>query len=350
MSRYSCTSLAALLVSSATLVQAGGLDRSGQFISVIYEEGRYAEFSLGHVSPDVSGNQGPIGISNMSASYFQVGAAYKADINNQLSYALIYDQPFGANVAYPDAGNTFSGAEATLRSHALTGVLRYKLNENFSVHAGIRGQAIDAEIELVSPVVYTATADYSYGVGYLIGGAYERPDIALRVALTYNSEINNDWDSEESTLGDTETDFYTPQSVNLEFQTGIMADTLLFGSVRWVNWDGVSIAPPGSPLGPLVEFEDDRITYNIGIGRRFSDQWSAAVQVGYEPSNGETAPNLGPTDGFWSIGAGATYTMDNVEITGGVRYVDIGDAETSVLAEFEDNHAIAAGLKVGFTF
>ena len=36
------------------------------------------------------------------------------------------------------------------------------------------------------------SADYSTGsgTGFVLGGAYERPDIALRVALTYSSEID----------------------------------------------------------------------------------------------------------------------------------------------------------------
>ena len=35
----------------------------------------------------------------------------------------------------------------------------------------------------------------------------------------------------------------TPQSVNLDFQTGIMADTVAFANVRWVNWKDFSIQP-----------------------------------------------------------------------------------------------------------
>ena len=34
---------------------AGGIDRSGQSIDVLFEEGRHLEFSIGMVNPDVSG-------------------------------------------------------------------------------------------------------------------------------------------------------------------------------------------------------------------------------------------------------------------------------------------------------
>ena len=62
--------------------------------------------------------------------------------------------------------------------------------------------------------------------------------------------------------------------------------------------------------------------------RRFNETWSGAVTLGYEPSDGDLTGNLGPTDGMRSIGLAATYTRDNMKITGGIRYVDIGDAAT----------------------
>jgi len=49
----------------------------------------------------------------------------------------------------------------------------------------------------------------------------------------------------------------TPQSVNLDFQSGIMADTIAFGNVRWVQWSKFAIRPAqfaqvADALGPLV--------------------------------------------------------------------------------------------------
>jgi long-chain fatty acid transport protein len=44
-----------------------------------------------------------------------------------------------------------------------------------------------------------------------------------------------------------------------------------------------------------------------------------------------------------------------MEITTGIRYINIGDAETTLdgtntAGVFEDNDAVAIGVKVGFTF
>lgn len=362
MSRISTALAAVLLSTTAVPVLAGGYDRSGQSVSVIFEDGRYAEFSLGAAFPTVSGTfgGGAVSTGNVGVSYLQLGAAYKADINDQLSYALIYDQPFGANISYEGDPAALTGTSATLSSHALTAVLRYKFNESFSIHGGVRGQSFHAESVSVpggGALAYEASASPSLGFGYLIGAAFEKKDIALRVALTYNSQIDHDLDTDESSVlgaANSTTEIHTPQSVNLEFQTGVAADTLVFGSIRWVNWDGVDIAPAmyaALGQGELVAYSNDRITYSLGVGRRFNDQWSGALQLGYEASDGETAPNLGPTDGFLSVGLGATYTMaNNTKITGGVRYVMIGDATSSLGGDFSGNTAIAAGIKVGLSF
>tara|TARA_R110001632_G_scaffold74253_1_gene170049 strand:- start:241 stop:501 length:261 start_codon:yes stop_codon:yes gene_type:complete len=81
------------LLGSASTVHAGAIDRTGQPITALFESGRYAEFSLGSVSPDISG----VGVQatpgaqsgNMTDSFLSFGAAYKADLTNQISYAII---------------------------------------------------------------------------------------------------------------------------------------------------------------------------------------------------------------------------------------------------------------------
>jgi len=51
------------------------------------------------------------------------------------------------------------------------------------------------------------------------------------------------------------TEIKTPQSVNLEFQTGIAKVTLLFGSVRWVDWTAFNIFPADFPdVNPIVSY------------------------------------------------------------------------------------------------
>lgn len=352
------------LTALATTATAGGVERTTQSMNVLFEEGRYLEFGAVFASPDVSGVGGLVtpGLSSgdMTESYLNFSVSYKADLNDTWSYAIIYDQPYGADVSYPGApgpGSYFAaGSTATLETHALTGVLQYNMPSNVSVYGGLRVQSLEAQVSTPFIAGYTASGERDVQLGYLVGAAYEKPEIALRVALTYHSAITHELDTTESTSATpTVTEIETPQSVNLEFQTGIAEDTLLFGSVRWVEWTAFEIAPPAFPGGSLVSYDDDRTTYTLGVGRRLNETWSVLGSVAFEDTTGSPTGNLGPTDGFWRVGVGAIYRKDNMKVTGGISYTGIGDADTRVgLAVpggiFEDNSAVAAGLRVGWTF
>lgn len=351
---------AAALGAGATAVNAGGLERTAQSMAVLFEEGRYVELGFSYVAPDVSGTF-LVDSGNMLSSYANLGAAYKADLNDTLSYAIIFDQPYGANTAYPsETGNPFAGNTAEVKSNALSGVLQYNMSNGASIYGGLRVQSLQAEALLLpDPLNYTIDSNTDYELGYLVGAAYERPDIALRVALTYHSETSHDLDLTEKSVLDpiqtTTEDVKLPQALNLEFQTGIAEDTLLFGSARWVEWSQTVIDPEiyrtrFDPVPPLVFFTDDRLTYTLGLGRRLNETWSVLGSLGYEETTGSQTGNLGPTDGFTSVSLGAIYRKDNMKVTGGLRYVDIGDATSFSGADFRDNSAIAAGLRIGWFF
>lgn len=359
----------ATLIAIAGSAHAAGLERTTQSAAVLFEEGRYAEISFGAISPKVSGVAnaalGGFGSGDLAASYFQFGAAYKADINDTLSYAIIFDQPFGADTQYPVGTNYFAqGSTAEVKSNALTGLLKYKTPSNVSIYGGLRIQSLSATASIPFVAAYNVQGSRDISAGYVLGAAYERPDIALRVALTYNSKIKHDVSTTESSAapggaGSSITRVETPESFNLEFQSGIAKDTLLFGSVRWVGWNEFNISPAvyGAITGggSLLSYADDTISYNIGIGRRLNDNWSVAATLGYETSIGGFVTNLGPTDGSRSVGLAATYTQDNMKITGGIRYVDIGNAFTAIpgvapAGSFSGNSAVAVGVKVGWTF
>jgi long-chain fatty acid transport protein len=350
---------ASVLALAAGPVLAGGIERSPPSVAVLFEDGNYVEFSLGAAAPDVSGTVlgGRLSSGDMAPGYGTFALAYKQAVNDKLDFAVILDQPVGAKVSYPaaNAPYPFAGATADIDSLAITALVRYKLPSNISIIGGLRAEQVEGRVSIPSVGGYTMTTDTDRKLGYLVGIAWEKPEIAARVALTYNSKIDHELTARES-FSPVPTTFETtiPQSVNLEFQTGIAKDTLLFGSVRWVDWSDFDITPPAffaATASSLASLDSDYVTYTLGVGRKFSEQWSGAVILGYEGASGDLQGNLGPTDGQRSIGLAATYTMDHLKITGGVRYIDIGDATTRAIGgQFTDNSAVAAGLRVGFSF
>lgn len=360
---------------AAGSAQAGGVERTSQSIGLIFEQGNYAELSFGSVKPKVNGTGAGTVVNpaqptpglptgDMAGDYTQLSLGVKTAVNDKLDFGVIIDSPFGADVNYPVTGYFASGSTAELNANAVTGVLRYKVNENFSVIGGLRYQTLEATARVPFVAGYRVTGEKDGGLGYVVGVAYERPDIAMRIALTYNSKIKHKIETTEF-IGlagplSSVTTVETPQSLNLEAQSGIAKDTLLFGSIRWVDWSAFKIAPAqyvGATGNPLVSYENDTITYTLGVGRRFNENWSAAISVNYEKAAGGFASNLGPTDGRLGVTIGGTYNRDNLKITGGVSYVDIGDADTTLAAatglaagNFRGNKAIGVGVKVGFSF
>lgn len=356
-------SLAGACALAAGSAHAGGFERSALPLGFMFEAGNYAELSFGSVSPDVSGSliaAPALRTGDVAETYTTLGFAIKTDITDKLSLGLTIDPSFGADTLYPTGtGYPLAGASAKLRGDTLAVIGRYKVSDALSVHAGLRSVGIGGTVSLFNGGAnfYRGSFANDRDLGYLVGAAFEKPEIALRVALTYASETKHDLDVSgfsafvPGAFTDT-TQVRLPQSLTLDFQSGVAADTLVFGSVRWVDWTATTlIAPEAGAANPLVFYANDTITYSIGVGRKFSDAFSGAVSIGYEKTHGDVVGNLGPTDGFKSIQIGGTYTRDNMKISAGVRYIDVGTGlALGGNARFAGNDAVAFGMKVGFSF
>ena len=370
------TGIGALLASSAPVL-AGGIERAPQSLAPLFENGNYAELSFGGVDPTVEGRDvAGFATGDVAKGYGFLGLAYKHQFNDNLSGAFIIEQPFGADVMYATAQSpVLGGTQVTVNSTTYTAVLRYKFDNNFSVHGGLRGSHADGNLGLnglgykgpppngVSG--YGLDIDGAWGIGWVAGVAYEIPEIAARVSLTYNSPIEHDFDMTESFGGSQiaptgSFEVKTPRSWMLEGQTGIAKDTLLFGSIRWVKWSEFRVdnlifpTPTGAEL---VEVEDST-TYTIGLGRKFTDNWSGSVSFLYEPSKGDMVSPLAPVNGRKAITLAAIYTMDNIKITTGINYTKLGDATLGVgptngkteVARMEGADAWGIGVRVGYSF
>ncbi|AVH13473.1 outer membrane protein transport protein [Acinetobacter indicus] len=281
----------------------------------------------------------------------------------------------------------------------LSFVMGYQPTENWNIYGGAVYQTIKGNVSLRGQAYslyngYDASIPEDSAVGWLAGIAYQIPEIALKASLTYRSEIDHNVNINENiptlpalalldggaeaaaaiAAASGETKITTPQSVNLDFQTGIMANTVAFANVRWVDWSNFSIRPYkfgliSEAVGPiverpngfnLVEYEDDQISATVGVGRKLNDQWAGNVSVGWDSGAGNPVSTLGPTEGYWNVGLGVQYSpAPNYFIAGGVKYFMLGDAKAQTgaqaggsdyVAEFEDNDAWAYGLKIGYRF
>lgn len=309
--------------------------------------------------------------------------------------------------------------EVEVKSRNLSGIVGVQPIKNLNLYAGAVYQEVEGHLKLRGSVYslfngYDAYIPTEGDWGWLAGAAYEIPEIALKASLTYRSEIDYDINVQESmplvgalaansqqlgvllqTLAATgqisparaqqigaalgglaggfskgATKVTTPQSVNLDFQTGIMADTVAFANLRWVEWSKFAIRPYqfaqlaekvgpliGKPNGfNLVDYYDDQWSANLGIGRKLTDTIGGSVSVGWDSGAGNPVTTLGPTEGYWNVGLGLRYSpAPQVELSGGVKYFWLGDAKAetgahSYAGDFEGNDALAFGLKLGYRF
>lgn len=414
---------------------AAAMDRSGQSVAALFQKGNYAEIGYSWLSPEVAGTDtSGNAVPEMAKDYEFMTGAIKVDAAPGTALAFLYDQPYGADGEYTGnnnfvsaTGNPFGTTGATLaevKSHSYSLLVNQALNSNLSVHAGLSYQTVEGDVKLRGPAYsvfngYNLGMDSAGGLGWVLGGAFEKPDIALRAALTYRSEITTHHDTVESNQVSTNapvmiagaiqqfnaatgaglttaaqliaaldgagqtaranqirtlqalaaaglngtrgsrTNVTTPQSVNLDFQTGVMPGTLAFANVRWVDWSGFTISPQlysGVGQTPIVGYSKDQWSAQVGLGHKFNDLLSASVAALWDSGAGNPVTTLGPTEGYTGVGVGVKITpTPALDVSLGARYLWLGDAEAqlptgTVVGSFKDNTAVAAGIKLGYHF
>ena len=102
-----------LAICGASGVQAGGIDRYGQSVDILFKEGNFGEVSYTQTNPSITGRdlpQGPPGFpvsintgaryGNVADDFGSVNFGLKYDVNQYLSLALIGAQDYGADIFY----------------------------------------------------------------------------------------------------------------------------------------------------------------------------------------------------------------------------------------------------------
>lgn len=268
------------------------------------------------------------------------------------------------------------GTNVEIRTQSITPLVGVKLgaNNNFQIYGGPVAQRLKGEVHLRGTAYQAATGydakispDQAYG--WVAGVAYSKPEIALKAALTYRSEIEH-----ESTIAEvfpalgrvTTRDFKVtlPESYNLDFQTGVNPTTLLTAKVRYVPWSDFDIRPPtygdatalrnnGVPLA-IVSYDKDQWSAEIGLGKKLSDRLSVAGNVGWDSGSGNPATSLGPIEGYYSVGLGAKYNVTpEWSLSLGGKYLKFGDATAQLpnrmtVGEFTKNDGYILGAKVAY--
>lgn len=275
------------------------------------------------------------------------------------------------------------GTNVEVRTENITGILgaKFGANKEFQIYGGPVAQRVQADVKLRGNAYGPATGYSAYispdqDYGWLVGASYSKPEIALKAALTYRSEIDHDVNVAEvypliAALGQNPNQsntmrITTPKSVNLDFQTGVTPTMLATAKVRWVPWSDFAIVPPlyneVSKLNPdykdnglpLVSYDKDQWMVELGLAKRLTEALAVTGNIGWDSGAGDPVTSLGPIDGYYSAGLGAKYNLtENWAISAGGKYLWFGDAKgklptDKIVGEFEDNDGYALGVKVSY--
>ncbi len=367
--------VAALACAVSAPAMAGGLERGGYNIDLLFDPSEYvlegtATFVMpqrdvydakDNPSPLKGGGPLPAGWSTTaddSENYWSPRIGAKAAIGDMADCMFDYSQPWGAHLKPGQWQGSSYNIETKVKSNNYAATCRVKFdvgNGVFSVIGGGFFQEISGYKyrQVVSPValgpaypnLFTGIGKLDMegnGWGWRAGLAYEIPEIAFRASLVYNSAVDHDLTGSVdltsipaipthpvlSVYGGKVVPIYgqvsMPDSVELKVQSGIAPGWLAFGSVKWTDWSQIQVIPfcatgtsPCMPsaagaLNTLDLFYRDGWTVSGGVGHKFNDQWSGAVSLTWDRG---TSTVIGTQTDSWVLGAQAIYSPNkNIEL------------------------------------
>lgn len=342
------------------------------------------------ISGGAIGPNSPLGVNSFAQAQGTVNAlqgilANGGTLTPQQQGALTALAPAVA-ITQAEFDTAGDNTKVEVRSESVTALLGMKFgqNKNFQVYGGPVAQRIQADTALRGTAYGPATGYTSHmgpdtDYGYIAGIAYSKPEIALKAALTYRSEIDHDAKTFESypaapilsagALPANQSgtiEVTTPKSVNFDFQTGINPTTLATAKVRWVPWSDFVLTPPlynavskssgryGDDGLNLVEYDDDQWQVELGLAKRVAPALAISGTVGWDSGAGDPTTSLGPVEGYYSVGLGAKYNVtENWAVSAGGKYLWFGDAKGQLptgklVGDFQDNDGYIAGLKLSY--
>ncbi|MDC0913673.1 hypothetical protein OAQ47_07110 [Paracoccaceae bacterium] len=390
---------------AASQATAGGWEASKLDTSFMYKEGGFTEFSYGsldyNVKANATNNGATLGVTGHKTAKSQTRPAFSlkmgfgdfdfgvssftsGSIQMQGGAGKIIDPAINfeageaaAPQATQPAGATFvPDADATLNTMSFIG--KYNVSENFGVIIGASQNSL-AKTKITT-IVGTYDIKAKSAMGSIMGVVYSQPDIAMRVELLVQpkSTIKAESSYTEATGGGNSADEWTfaatsgagvssdtsftttlsrPEMITLNFQSGIAADTLLYGSIHKAAWKSAQItAATDSAVTTVTSAFTDTTALSLGVARKINDQLALTASFSSEDGGGKTSTSLfTQSNGSQGVSLGARYTVDNITISGGYNYTNVGDVTVNnssavQQAVYKNNSVSAFGFKIGFSF
>ncbi|WP_310619012.1 OmpP1/FadL family transporter [Flexibacterium corallicola] len=231
-----------------------------------------------------------------------------------------------------------------------------------SIHSGMVGD-YKTEVDLESD---------GLSFGWRAGAAYERPDIALRAYVIYNSEIDVDLEGSFLLSNPIVGDFATananasivlPQSVEFGIQSGIAPNWLLGISAKWMDWsvmDAIGVTFSDQSLSSVPDATTRVLNYSDAwsveatLAHRFNERLYVGATVKWDEGIGDIYSDT------YQFGLGGAYDItEHVKLSLGGRAVYKTDGNGTYQTEesyakadydYDDSWNFIASSRLTFSF
>ncbi|WAG08061.1 outer membrane protein transport protein [Aeromonas jandaei] len=291
--------------------------------------------------------------SGIAPSAFVPATYFIQPINDKLAWGIGLFSNYGLSTEYPK--NFPAGAAAgdtELVTFNINPNIAYRINEHFSVGAGINAVYGEAELNRYAGLAGTKlgmSADSrlshmkgdTWGFGWNVGTLYE-VNQNNRFALTYRSQVDMSFD------GDYSNDIKTAipgglggKTIDGNLKLNLPAQAELAGyhrlnqqfavhySVNWTDWSAFqelkATSSSGSTLLQKDEKFKDSTRYSIGGTWYINPSWEARLGFAYDNTPIEAeyrSLSIPDSDRIW-YSAGATYHINtDMSVDFGMAYLD----------------------------
>ncbi|HSH57945.1 MAG TPA: TonB-dependent receptor [Halomonas sp.] len=281
------------------------------------------------VGPIPGGNEGDM-VGNKAVPF----AFYAHPVNDRLAFGFGVYAPFGSKTDYEDdfQGRYF-GNYTEVRVVSAQPTLSYRLNDQWSVGAGITYNQVEGELRRQIPGVqsYDPAGDIDARVegddeawGYNLGVIY-RPVPETTLGLTYRSEVEYELEGSFKAIDpmgsivrsdNAYLDLTTPETVNFSVTQQMTERLKLMFGASWSRWSKFQqIRVTGDTIPEITnETQNYRNAWAFAVGSeyRLNPQWAlrAGLSIDNTPTNDLYRSVRIPSDDrrIFSLGAGWTPT------------------------------------------
>ncbi|MDB5490174.1 MAG: Long-chain fatty acid transport protein [Micavibrio sp.] len=337
--------------------------------------------STGSVLGVIAGNDG----GNPFDSVNLVPHAYLSHaVNDKLWVGLAVTAPYGLAEEY-DQGwfGRFGSTKSQLSTIDVAPSIAYKINNQWSVGAGVDVQYVKANLEANPSTTSGGTGvvsklngdDISVGANF---GVQWHPTEMTNLGLTYRTGIGHELEGSISSAGATPAgSTYARGHANLD-----LPDIVTFGAsqkldnqwtvqgqVNWYNWsrfhDITAITNTGVVAKRSLEEYDDTFGVAIGTEYKHNDTWTfrGGMQYDETPTVDSRRDTLVPDGNRTWLTGGATYNITpNVGLNFAAAYIWVTDANlnyttppagalgTETIRATAESHIILTGIDLTYKF